>query len=205
MAQIDKYGARKERNIVANMDKDNDYFVRMVFPLPLTPKRVHALRNKPNGRDFFNRFLRTEFIKNPFGKECVKVYSATSISPLESLPKRLRGGSKDGMPMVYMVVCESLPKEDFVASTSKKVKVPQTPAAALACLANENADVMNTAAMWNMLDDSFNQVSLVFKLGDEFFSIDEVGMKDAFFAFLGPQIDYKGMQETLKLDNFIGH
>ena len=204
MAQIDKYGARKERNIVANMDKDNDYFVRLVFPLLLTPERVDGLRHRQSGRGFFNSFLKGEFMKNSYGIACVEVHDASRIPALEILPKRLGNSSGGELSIAYMVACVSVSRADFVTSSRNRLKIPQTPAAALACFMSESSDVMHTAIMRNMLNDSFNQVSLVFKLGDEFFSTDEVGMKDAFLSCLGPQINHEGMQRVLELDDLIG-
>lgn len=204
MAQIDKYGAVKERNIVANMDKDNDYFVRMIFPLLLTPERVDRLRNRQSGKGFFNSFLKGEFMKNSYGSACVEVHDATRIPALEILPKRIGNSGGVELSIAYMVACVSLSKADFIAPASKQTNVLQTPAAALACFTHESADMMHIAVVWNLLDDCSDRVSLVFKLGDEFFSIDEVGMKDAFLSCLGTQIDYEGMQRVLELDDLIG-
>lgn len=197
MTQIDKYGVDEESPIVEQMNGD-EYFVRMVFPLVLTPKVLERLRTKPRERTAFGKVLESEFLEANFAGECAEVYEMSHILPLKPLLHE-----KNGCRVANMVACLSLPRWDFVEAGSG-VGSPKTPAAAWACLAEDSPNLMETAIAWNLLDYTLDNVSVVFELGGQFLAPDEFGIEDVFNAYLSTHTSNHGTQAVLELDNLIG-
>lgn len=202
MTKIDKYGDMTGLNIVGKMDPAEDYFVRMVFPLVLTPERIEKMHAKLRGKEFVYNDLESEFLATDFGAHCVEVYAFPYISALQLLPTTFRNGEEDDLQIIYMIVCESLAKEVFCVEG--RGGIPQTPEEARDNLLQANPNLMKTVTQWNLLDYFLDNVSVVFKLWNEYFFPGETKMRDAVFSCFGIGIDYESVQSVLALDNDIG-
>lgn len=198
MTKIDKFGAVEGTPIVECMHED-DYFVRMVFPLPLTSSRLAIFDELLEGKIPVGEALEAAFFGNTTHEEAyAEVHDATHVLPLEPLPHDI-----DDLPVINMIVCAALAKKDFIKEYSNE-DVPETPAAALARLQSQPADLMTTAFGLGLLDSPHNNVSLVFEVDGNFFKSEEAGFVDVFYSYVVTQANAKGVQAVLELDNSIG-